>query len=197
MQINLTKSKKNYVPTLTPKVVQTKITLKANSPPPAKGVLIQEPSPNPARSTTDKVVEKGKGKVVEPPPKVKSTSTQVPSSSKAAPPGSHLGEKMSSSDSRSSPVKKLRTGIFSSPFLAESYEPGLRVCNLLSREAAALVLPPEIDNGEAIAELFSAETIPTSYAMVEPNGGTLPSQASAEPTSSKVVLEPTARTFPI
>ncbi|KAL2488275.1 hypothetical protein Fot_41567 [Forsythia ovata] len=45
-KINFTKPKKNHTPTSTPKVVQTKISLKAKSPLPVKGVVIKEPSPN-------------------------------------------------------------------------------------------------------------------------------------------------------
>ncbi|KAL2499666.1 hypothetical protein Adt_25216 [Abeliophyllum distichum] len=91
--IKFTKSKKSSAPVLTPKAVQTKITLKAKSPPLAKRVVIQEPSPIFVRLTTNKFVGKGKDKVVEPLPKI--------------------------ADNRSSPDKKLRTRVFSGPPLAE------------------------------------------------------------------------------
>ncbi|KAL2528664.1 hypothetical protein Fot_21265 [Forsythia ovata] len=78
-----TKPKKNPTPASTPKVVQNKITLKINSRPSAKGVVIKEPSPNSTRPTIDEVADKGKEKVVEPPPKVKPISKQAHSSSKA------------------------------------------------------------------------------------------------------------------
>ncbi|KAL2488616.1 hypothetical protein Fot_41908 [Forsythia ovata] len=61
-------------------------------------------------------------------------------------------------------------------------------------EIAALALPSEVDNNEAVAELTFSEILPTSEAVVEPTNGILPSQASAEPTSFEV--EPTARTLP-
>ncbi|KAL2489270.1 Uncharacterized protein Fot_42562 [Forsythia ovata] len=120
-KINFTKPKKNHAPVSTPKVVQTKITLKAKSPPPIKGVVINEPSPNSVRLTTDEVAGKGEEKVAEPPPKVKPTSEQAHFSSKAAQLGSHLGEKRSSTDSMSSRVKKLRTGVSSSLSLSELF----------------------------------------------------------------------------
>ncbi|KAL2545314.1 hypothetical protein Fot_14547 [Forsythia ovata] len=87
-KINFTKPKKNPTHDPTPKVVQTKISMKAKSPPPVKGVVIKEPSPNFGRPTQDEVSNKGKKKAVEPPPKVKPTSKQAPSSSKTTQLGS-------------------------------------------------------------------------------------------------------------
>ncbi|KAL2520341.1 hypothetical protein Fot_24264 [Forsythia ovata] len=113
--------KKNPTPALIPKMVQTKISLTVNSPPPAKGVVIKEPSPNSGRPTGDKVSGKGKEKTVEPPPKVKPTLKQAPSFSKTTQLGSSSGEKRWSSDSRSSPTKKLRTSVSSSPLLVELF----------------------------------------------------------------------------
>ncbi|KAL2483478.1 Uncharacterized protein Fot_44922 [Forsythia ovata] len=63
-------------------------------------------------------------------------------------------------------------------------------------ETAALALPSEVDNNEAIVELTSSEIVPTSNVVVEPTNGTFPSQASAKPTSFEAVLGPTARTLP-
>ncbi|KAL2546187.1 hypothetical protein Fot_15420 [Forsythia ovata] len=63
-------------------------------------------------------------------------------------------------------------------------------------ETAALVLLPEVDNNEAVAERISSEIEPISEVVVEPTNGTFHSQASAETTSSEAVLEPTVRTFP-
>ncbi|KAL2557398.1 hypothetical protein Fot_02137 [Forsythia ovata] len=68
---------------------------------------VKEPSPNSGRPTQDEVPNKGKEKVVEPPPKVKQTSEQVHSSSKGVQLGSSSGRKRPFSDSRSSPTKKL------------------------------------------------------------------------------------------
>ncbi|KAL2531943.1 hypothetical protein Adt_05294 [Abeliophyllum distichum] len=83
-KINFTKPKKNHTPVPTSKGVQTKIFLKLNSPSPAKGVVIKEPSPNSVRPSLDEVLGKDKEKVVEPSPKVKPALKQAPSSSKAA-----------------------------------------------------------------------------------------------------------------
>ncbi|KAL2558797.1 Uncharacterized protein Fot_03536 [Forsythia ovata] len=58
-KINFTKPKKNPTSAPTPKMVQTKISLKAKSPPPAKGVVIKEPSPNSERPAQEKVSGKG------------------------------------------------------------------------------------------------------------------------------------------
>ncbi|KAL2514548.1 Uncharacterized protein Fot_28519 [Forsythia ovata] len=120
-KINFTKPKKNLTYVSTPKVVQTKISLKAKSPPPTNGVVNKEPSPNSVRPTQNEVSGKGKEKVMEPPPKVKPTSKQAHSSSKTAQLGSSLGEKRPSSDSISSPAKKLR-----------NYEPVLQPSTMVS-----------------------------------------------------------------
>ncbi|KAL2546009.1 hypothetical protein Fot_15242 [Forsythia ovata] len=63
-------------------------------------------------------------------------------------------------------------------------------------ETAVLVLQPEVDNNEVVAERISSEIEPISEVVVEPTNGTLHSQALAETTSSEAVLEPTVRTFP-
>ncbi|KAL2464940.1 hypothetical protein Adt_40791 [Abeliophyllum distichum] len=121
-KINFTKPKKNSTSAPTPKVVQTKINLKAKGSPPAKKVVIKEPSPNSRRSTTNEVVGKGKEEVVEPPPKVKPISNQAPSSSKATQLRSFSGVKMPSLDSRSRPAKRLRTGVSSGPPIVEIFQ---------------------------------------------------------------------------
>ncbi|KAL2457819.1 Protein arabidillo 1 [Forsythia ovata] len=72
-----------------------------------QGVVINEPSPNSRRPTGDEVSSKAKEKAMEPPPKVKPTSKQVHSSSKTTQLGFSSREKRPSSDSRSSPAKKL------------------------------------------------------------------------------------------
>ncbi|KAL2488941.1 hypothetical protein Fot_42233 [Forsythia ovata] len=107
-EINFTKHKKNPASTPMLKVVQTKISLKAKSPPPANGMVIREPSPNFGRPTTLEVVGAGAGneKVVEPPSKVKPTSNQAFSSYKTTQLGSASGEKRPSSDSKSRLAKK-------------------------------------------------------------------------------------------
>ncbi|KAL2545338.1 hypothetical protein Fot_14571 [Forsythia ovata] len=120
-KINFTKPKKNPTPASTPKVVQTKISLKTKSPSLVKEVVIKEPSPNFVRPTQVEVSGKDKEKAVEPPPKVKSTSKLVPSVSKIAQLGSSSGEKRSSSDRRSRPAKKLRTGVSSGPPLVDLF----------------------------------------------------------------------------
>ncbi|KAL2489182.1 Uncharacterized protein Fot_42474 [Forsythia ovata] len=102
--INFTKSRKNPTPSPTPKGRQTKISLKAKSPPPVMGVVIKDPSPDSVKPTQDEVSSKGKENAVEPPPNVKSTSKLALFSSKVAQLGSSLGEKRPSLDSRSSPA---------------------------------------------------------------------------------------------
>ncbi|KAL2505869.1 Uncharacterized protein Adt_21490 [Abeliophyllum distichum] len=102
-------------PAPTLKVVQTKISLKAKSLLPAKGVVIREPSPNPGRPTAIEMEGKGKEKFVEPPPKVKPTSSQLLSFSETTKPGSSSREKRQLSNSRSSLAKKQRTSSSSGP----------------------------------------------------------------------------------
>ncbi|KAL2557807.1 hypothetical protein Fot_02546 [Forsythia ovata] len=116
-----TKSRKNPAPSSTPKVVQTKIFQKTKNPPPAKGVVIKEPSPSSRKPTTDEVAGKDKEKVMEPPPKVKTTSKQAHSSSKVVQLESISGKKRPPPNSRSSPAKKLRTEVSSGPLLAELF----------------------------------------------------------------------------
>ncbi|KAL2493942.1 hypothetical protein Fot_37699 [Forsythia ovata] len=56
-------------------------------------------------------------------------------------------------------------------------------------ETASLSFPSKIDNNKTVAEIDYLEVVITSEAMIEPNNGIRPSQASTEPTSSEVVLE--------
>ncbi|KAL2544733.1 hypothetical protein Fot_13966 [Forsythia ovata] len=106
-RINFSKPKKNRTSDPTPKVVQTKISLKAKIPPSANGVLTKEPSPNFGWPTTEEVVGKGKEKVVKPSPKVKPSSSHSPSSSKTTQLGSSSGEKRPSSDSKAALQKSI------------------------------------------------------------------------------------------
>ncbi|KAL2520375.1 Uncharacterized protein Fot_24298 [Forsythia ovata] len=99
--INFSQPKKN--PSSKPNVVNTKLLIKAKI---AKGVVIREPSPNTSRPIADDVVGKDNEKAVEPPSKVKPSSSHPISFSRTTQPGPSLGEKKTSSDTRASPVKK-------------------------------------------------------------------------------------------
>ncbi|KAL2552597.1 Uncharacterized protein Fot_06216 [Forsythia ovata] len=86
--------KKNPTFDATPKVIQTKMSLKAKNPQPAKGVVIKEPSPNSGRPTVEEVVGKGE------------ETTQL---------GSSSGERRLSSNSSARPAKKQKTSFTSDP----------------------------------------------------------------------------------
>ncbi|KAL2553237.1 UDP-glucose/GDP-mannose dehydrogenase [Forsythia ovata] len=81
---NFARAKKNPIATseASPRVIQMKHSQKAKSPPPAKGIVIKEPSPNTGRPTIEEVVGKGRGKAEKPPQKAKHTSIFHPSSSR-------------------------------------------------------------------------------------------------------------------
>ncbi|KAL2483184.1 hypothetical protein Fot_44628 [Forsythia ovata] len=102
-------------------MVQTKISLKAKSTAPIKGVVIKEHSPNSGRPIVDEVASNDKEKAVEPLPKVKPTLNQALSSSKTTKLGTSLGEKRPSLDSKSSPAKKLQTRVSFGPPIVELF----------------------------------------------------------------------------
>ncbi|KAL2508463.1 hypothetical protein Fot_32112 [Forsythia ovata] len=111
-KINFSRAKKNPSTTseASPKVVETKLLLKSKSPSPAEGVVIRELLPNTGRPATEEIVGKRKGKVDEPPQKVKHTFVLNPLSSRTNQLGSSAGEKRplegGSNSGRASLVKK-------------------------------------------------------------------------------------------